>query len=363
MLYGMTLKSRRAFTLVEVMVAIGLVAILFGMLLPMVQRARALAAGVSCQGNLGQLSVSMTQYTLDYNCYPWGFVFNKQNATNGRPADPKDLDHVTWFSSLDKYLTNDASLVIEVEQTANASHPQRTFSSVFKCPSVPSSFKQQIQYAQHGVVMPLQPLELGKTPSGRAKLTWSAKLIDVNPDTALLWDTPVFTGPKPDMPMTLWGTQHTSSGLAQLCTTIDDNQISGGGNGLLCHPEFPERRFRGPGMDRFANSTNILKAPVGPIAFPSDAYVQAMGFPISSMNTDYINTHVYFPGVARFRHEGLGCNVLFADGSVRTLHLDPTRVIAGSGPFTYIDSEFKRHMLMTKWPGGGITDSNTYPTN
>ena len=28
----------------------------------------------------------------------------------------------------------------------------------------------------------------------------------------------------------------------------------------------------------------------------------------------------------------------------------------------YYDSDFRRYMLMIKWPGGRIEDSNTYPT-
>jgi len=84
---------------------------------------------------------------------------------------------------------------------------------------------------------------------------------------------------------------------------------------------------------------------------------------MASMNIDFVGTGVAFPGIPRFRHDGLGCNVLFADGSVRTLFLDPTTTVSGSGSSTYVKSDFKRYMLMTKWPGGGITDSGTYPSN
>lgn len=348
--------SRRVvsgFTLLELIVAIGIVAILTAMLLPMIRRVGARAQMVGCQANLNQLFLACTQYNIDYARYPFGFVFEHQNPANGRPADPEDLSHITWFSALDTYLTEGASLVIQADPRISSYQgvARRNYAQAFKCPSVPSMFNQQIQYAQHGVVMPLMTLELGKTPASRPKLTWPAKLTDVNPDTALIWDTPVFTGFRPESPTTLWGTAHTSTGTAPFCTVIDNEQ--------LCNPAAPELRFRGPDADRFSNSTNPLRRPDGPIAWPSDAFLQSLGFPDGTMNTDYAGNFPSFPGNARFRHDGLGCNVLFADGSIRTLYLDPTTAVSGS----YITSDFKRYMLMTKWPGGGIRDSFTIPAN
>jgi hypothetical protein len=42
-----------------------------------------------------------------------------------------------------------------------------------------------------------------------------------------------------------WGSDHTVSGFAPFCTFIDDNEPTlNSDNGLLCHPEHPERRFR-----------------------------------------------------------------------------------------------------------------------
>jgi prepilin-type processing-associated H-X9-DG protein len=131
----------------------------------------------------------------------------------------------------------------------------------------------------------------------------------------------------------------------------------------------PERRFRGPGADRFASSTKVLKHPAGPIAWPSDEHLQALtGGAFTTLNADSSGGNIWLPGNARFRHTGLGCNVLFADGTTRTLYLNPRRIVSGGGAAnegekaTFIDSDFRRHMLMTKWPSG-IVDSFTYPTD
>ena len=87
----------------------------------------------------------------------------------------------------------------------------------------------------------------------------------------------------------------------------------------------------------------------------------ALGFHASA-NTDFGGGTVWNPGNARFRHNGLGCNASFADGSVP--HDVPAilrRVIKGSGTSTYTDTDFRRYMLMIKWPSGSqIKDSNTY---
>ena len=59
-----------------------------------------------------------------------------------------------------------------------------------------------------------------------------------------------------------WGSDHTITGNAAFCTMIDDNETAmASENGLLCHPEKPERRFRSPSGDRFANSQNVAQAP------------------------------------------------------------------------------------------------------
>ena len=162
-------------------------------------------------------------------------------------------------------------------------------------------------------------------------------------------------------PAMFWGSDHTISGYAAFCTMIDDNAASvSSENGLLCHPEYPERRFRSPSSDRFAGSTNPLKSTSGPIAWASDSYLQSLGAGSPSANADFGGGTVWNPGNARFRHNGLGCNAAFADGSVRTLFLNPRRTVDSANH--YNDTDFRRYMLMIKWPTG-LKDTNTYPTN
>lgn len=86
-------NKRNAFTLVELLVVIGIIAVLISMLLPALSRAREASRRVACLSNLRQMHLLVTTYANTYkDAAPLGYFSGLRQYNNGLsmydPANP-----------------------------------------------------------------------------------------------------------------------------------------------------------------------------------------------------------------------------------------------------------------------------------
>ena len=93
----LTRRTRRAFTLVELLVVIAVIAILISLLLPALQIARATAQKLGCLSNTRQFHLALNSYFNDWDGdYPLAHEFFAF-ANEGRPGR-------VWVDMLGAYL-------------------------------------------------------------------------------------------------------------------------------------------------------------------------------------------------------------------------------------------------------------------
>jgi prepilin-type N-terminal cleavage/methylation domain-containing protein/prepilin-type processing-associated H-X9-DG protein len=129
-------KRRNAFTLLELLIVVGIIAVLISLLLPAIQSARELARCKQCENNLRQLGLGIASYTSCHSVMPPGVVDLKGPIEN-YPAGY----HYSWVVQILPYISQNNlakafNLDHSVYDQTNETAANVTISTLL-CPSNP----------------------------------------------------------------------------------------------------------------------------------------------------------------------------------------------------------------------------------
>jgi len=144
---------RRGFTLVELLVVIGIIAVLVGILLPALSRARESANQVKCMANLKQIGAAMYIYVNDNRgSLPYGFVGNKNTIDPNTVYQGETAD---WTTLLLDVLNRKGTGYGTGQTVVGTSNP--ALRALFICPTVgiePSVQSFITHYSSHPRILP-----------------------------------------------------------------------------------------------------------------------------------------------------------------------------------------------------------------
>lgn len=149
---GKSSRNAAAFTLVELLVVIGIIALLISVLLPTLGRAREAANKVQCASNMRQYGVAIYQYAIANNSH---YPFFSDNVTINLPE-------THWWNTLAPYLKYKQQLDTDYYKSLYGGIEIQA--KIRKCPSDPDNVAIGPNYGGYrmGAARPFGPIIYGK---------------------------------------------------------------------------------------------------------------------------------------------------------------------------------------------------------
>jgi len=311
-----------AFTLVELLVVIGIIAALIGILLPVLSGVSARGRDVQCQSNIRQcVQLILTYASENKGQYPFGHYYVKSNPVTW-DDDAGDGRLVTIWAIISRMSSKRYS-GDDVFESAEAVSNSAPF---LKCPEAMQVLEHICSYAGNLAAFPSPSDDFNIGTGPQPLITRPMKVTQAMPTSVLMWDTNVQPGMATDV-------GYVTSG------DLDDARFWRGA-------ATPEWRFF------------VANDPVGQInqiyGHGKPVILNAQGGayknidpPGNPANGGFSSPQWPYQGNLRFRHsKNTAVNVGFADGHVGQF----TGKFKNDG--TPIRHDALRKNFMIKWPSG-----------
>jgi len=298
-----------AFTLVEILVVIGIVATLIAITLPVISRSRQNAATLKCAAQLRQQYHGLSMYAAD----------NKGRLPYGvyaiRDADGNMINAITWQTIVHTYFNPKASLTFYPEPGSTAVRQGDSPSgNLFVCPAVPAG-PARSSYACNMLAMPDKDFEERSTDTSKQPLLRPSLMSKLYPHNILLFDTSVAIN---------------SDATFVVGVDVDWQYFTFPSDTLA-------RFFRGDDPYQGNPAFKKYRGNASPIITDTKAGQNQDWFDAGPRPPGDHSPYYPYQGNVRYRHNGDRiANFAFADGHVESL--PPVKVI--------------RYMFKLRWPAG-----------
>jgi prepilin-type N-terminal cleavage/methylation domain-containing protein/prepilin-type processing-associated H-X9-DG protein len=186
------------FTLVELLVVIGIIAILVAILLPALNRARMQAQLVQCSSNERQIGQALFMYAGDFGgSLPPGYFDGENNYPPGEwpgtyPADGYVFHACTWKTLVETYMSKGGTTF--VDSAANNNALNRIW-QIFVCPSAPieaasdpGTASAVCEYVCHPRLMPWMQGWVVDPVTGQVMVPYKLSQIRRSSDIGMIFD-------------------------------------------------------------------------------------------------------------------------------------------------------------------------------